>query len=87
VGRTQASELRERLLEAGSPEATFGVLECALLNRLQRPLLAHPAVAYALRQLAAADGLWRETFYGVVSQRSGFNSESILPHHAVPKCD
>ena len=56
-GGSEASELRERLLEAGSSEAMFGVLECALLNRLQRPLLAHPAVAYALRQLAAADGV------------------------------
>jgi AraC-like DNA-binding protein len=52
-GAPEASELRERLLEAGSSEAMFGVLEYALLNRLQRPLLAHPAVAYALRQLAA----------------------------------
>jgi AraC-like DNA-binding protein len=52
-GAPEASELRERLLEAGSSEAMFGVLEYALLNRLERPLLAHPAVAYALRQLAA----------------------------------
>lgn len=43
-----AVELRERLLEAETPEAGFRVLEQALLDRVARPLERHPAVALAL---------------------------------------
>jgi AraC-like DNA-binding protein len=40
--------LRERLLQAGAPSAVFRILEQELTERLKRPLLIHPAIAYAL---------------------------------------
>lgn len=49
-----ARELRERLLGATTPEATFAILGRALLERAVRPLDAHPALAYALREIARA---------------------------------
>jgi AraC-like DNA-binding protein len=45
-----AGELRERLLEAGTPRAMFAVLEQALLARAAWRLEHHPAVKFALRQ-------------------------------------
>ena len=62
--------LRERLIEAATPEARFGLIEQALLARLERPGRQHPAVSYALRQLTATPALTRianlraETGYG-----------------------
>ena len=53
-GEARARELRERLLDAGTPERMFAVLERTLLCRLTQPLLPHPAVAHALCQLTAA---------------------------------
>ena len=46
----RALELRDRLLEAGTPEARFRVLERALLAQVARPLARHPAVALALKE-------------------------------------
>jgi AraC-like DNA-binding protein len=40
--------LRERLLAAGSAEEKFRVLEYCLLEQLAKPLVRHPAVAFAL---------------------------------------
>jgi AraC-like DNA-binding protein len=51
---SKASELRDRLLEAPTPDAKFGILERALLDRTTKPLVRHPAVAFALRQFGAA---------------------------------
>lgn len=45
-----AGELRDRLLEAGTPEARFRTLEQTLMARTARPLARHPAVAFALRE-------------------------------------
>lgn len=45
---TKAGELRERLLEAETPEVKFRILEQALLAQTTRPLARHPAVAFAL---------------------------------------
>jgi AraC-like DNA-binding protein len=45
-----ARELRERMLEAPTPEGKLDALEAALLARLARARPAHPAVAYALRR-------------------------------------
>ncbi len=65
-----ARVLRDRLIEAASPEARFGLIERALLARLDRPGRHHPAVSYALRKLSAAPALARiaevraETGYG-----------------------
>jgi len=47
---TKAAELRNRLLEAGTPEARFRVLERALLAQAARPLAHHSAVALALEE-------------------------------------
>jgi AraC-like DNA-binding protein len=46
-----ARVLRDRLLDAPSPRAKFRILEKTLLERAARPLLLHPAVAFALREL------------------------------------
>ena len=45
-----ANELRERLLEAGTPQARLHVLEEALLARAATRLDRHPAVAFALQE-------------------------------------
>lgn len=46
----QAEVLRERLLEAGTPQAMFRILEDTLLARAARRLDRHPAVAFALKE-------------------------------------
>ncbi len=51
---TKAAELRDRLLEAGTPEMRFRVLEEALLTQAARPLALHPAVAFALEEFLGA---------------------------------
>lgn len=50
----KAGELRERLLEAETPEARFHALEQTLLARATRPLARHPAVAFALGEFQNA---------------------------------
>jgi AraC-like DNA-binding protein len=70
-----ARELRERLMAAESPEAMFVLLERALLARLRRPLLAHPAVAYALRQLTAMPALAR---VGQVQAETGYGAKRFI---------
>jgi AraC-like DNA-binding protein len=45
-----ACEVRERLLEASTPEDKFRILEESLLAHSAKPLLRHPAVSYALRE-------------------------------------
>lgn len=46
----RARTLREELIEAGEPAAMFATLEREFLWRLQRPVLVHPAVSFALRR-------------------------------------
>lgn len=46
----KAIELRNRLLEAETPEAKFCVLERTLLAQVARPIAHHPAVAFALKE-------------------------------------
>jgi AraC-like DNA-binding protein len=55
----KAGRLRERLGEAATPAARFRVLEEALLARATRPLVRHPAVAFALRQFEGGPHLRR----------------------------
>lgn len=53
----RAGELRQRLLEAGTPQAGFRVLEESLSERAMRPARrhpAHPAVAFALEEFRYA---------------------------------
>src|SRR5580704_9014754 len=45
-----SNRLRQRLLEAKTPEEKFRQLECCLLQQLAKPLERHPAVSFALRQ-------------------------------------
>jgi AraC-like DNA-binding protein len=52
---TAAAELRERLIEAGSPDQRFALLEEALLSRLRRQTEPHPAVRGAVEALNTAD--------------------------------
>jgi AraC-like DNA-binding protein len=46
-----ASEMRERLLAAPTPEAKFRVIEACLLEQLVKPLERHPAVSFGIQQL------------------------------------
>jgi AraC-like DNA-binding protein len=71
----RARELRERLLEAGSSEALFELLEQSLLARLRRPLLPHPAVAHALRQLTAMPAMAR---IGQVREETGYGAKRFI---------
>jgi AraC-like DNA-binding protein len=49
-GRQAASDLREQLLSACSPEAKFKILERTFLNRINAPLEpTHPAVSFAVQ--------------------------------------
>jgi AraC-like DNA-binding protein len=50
----KAGQLRERLLEAKSPAARFRVLEQSLVAQADRPLVRHPAVAFALKAFQSA---------------------------------
>ena len=45
-----ANDLREQLLAAKTPEATFRLLEKSLLEHVARPLVRHPAVSFALQE-------------------------------------
>ena len=47
-------DLREQLLEAETLEIRSCILEQALLARLARPLVGHPAVAFALKEFQEA---------------------------------
>lgn len=49
----RARTLRDELLAAGEPDAMFAVLEREFLRRLNRPVLVHPAVSFAVRRLAS----------------------------------
>lgn len=49
-----ADRLRERLLEAGTPQGMFGVLERALRAQLARRPHRHPAVAFAVKEFYGA---------------------------------
>jgi AraC-like DNA-binding protein len=46
-----ASEMRERVLVAPTPEGKFRVLEACLLERLAKPAERHPAVNFGIQQL------------------------------------
>lgn len=48
---SRAAGLRDRLLEAKTAEEKFRILERTLLARAARPLMGHPAVGFALREL------------------------------------
>lgn len=47
----RAAELRHRLVNALTPHHQFQILEQALLQKATRPLMRHPAVAFALNEM------------------------------------
>ena len=76
----RASELREHLREAPTPQAKFHLLEQTLLAQLARPLASHPAVSFALREFPRARsvsavveqiGLSQRRFIELFSQEVG----------------
>jgi AraC-like DNA-binding protein len=72
---TKATELRDRLLEAQTPEVRFGVLKRALLVQVTRPLTHHPAVAFALREF---QGATRTRTVKEVSERIGLSQRRFI---------
>jgi len=72
---TKATELRDRLLEAQTPEVRFGVLKRALLAQVTRPLTHHPAVAFALREF---QGMTRTRTVKEVSKRTGLSQRRLI---------
>jgi AraC-like DNA-binding protein len=71
----RSEELRERLLGVNDPKAAFGLLESALITRLKRPLLIHPAVAHAL---ACRSGAWAHIRVADIQRDAGYS-----PRHFV----
>ncbi len=79
----KAVELRDRLVEAETPEARFRVLERALLAQSSRSLKHHPAVAFALEEfrdvphartvsdVSDRTGLSRRRFIRIFSEEVG----------------
>ncbi len=74
-GRQSASELRERLLAAPTPEGKLRVLEQALLKQARGGFDRHPAVAYALREFGAAPG---DRTIGQVTERTGLSARRFI---------
>lgn len=72
---TKAVELRDRLLEAETPEGRFRILERTLLTQVTRPLTRHPAVAFALKEFQ--DTLHTRTISNV-SDRNGLSQRRFI---------
>jgi AraC-like DNA-binding protein len=70
-----AGELRERLLEAGTGEAAFDVMEQALAARFRRSLERHPAVSFALRQFLTTP---HHGTIAAVTERTGFSPRRFI---------
>jgi len=68
-------EIRERLLEAGAPEAMFAILEEALLAQLVRAPELHPAVTYAVARFARCE---LGGTVGAVTERIGLSSRRFI---------
>jgi AraC-like DNA-binding protein len=74
-GSAGAHDLCERVRAARSPEAMFDLVERALLARLRRPLLMHPAVEHGLRALNRAPEIAR---IAEVQHDSGYSSKRFI---------
>ncbi|HTT65552.1 MAG TPA: helix-turn-helix domain-containing protein [Bryobacteraceae bacterium] len=70
-----ARQLRERLLEAGTPQAKLQTLEQALLARAARRLELHPAVAFALQEF---HGLPHTRTIGEVTGQIGLSPKRFI---------
>jgi AraC-like DNA-binding protein len=53
---TSARDMRDRLLEAPTPEGKFQIFEACLLAHASKPLLRHPAVNFALNEFGDLQG-------------------------------
>lgn len=71
---SRATELRERLATALTPQAAIAILERDLIARMQRPLLLHPAVAQALRPALLNPAIR----VAEIQQRSGYSPRHFI---------
>ncbi|MGH9842113.1 MAG: DUF6597 domain-containing transcriptional factor [Blastocatellia bacterium] len=67
-----AIEARDRLIEAGDPEAQLALFESMLAARLPRVRGMHPAVAHALARFAITDDV------GEVVEESGYSHRRFI---------
>ena len=72
---TSAHELRDRLLEAPTPEAKFHIMEESLLEHASKPLLRHPAVNFALHEFG---GSRRAPSIAEVTDQIGLSSRRFI---------
>ncbi|HEV3165210.1 MAG TPA: helix-turn-helix domain-containing protein [Isosphaeraceae bacterium] len=72
---TRAGTLRERLLEAPTPDDKFRILEQVLLAQVARPLARHPAVTFALHEFERVPHLG---MISEVSDRVGFSQRRFI---------
>lgn len=70
-----AHELRERLLQAATPELKFQILEDSLLVHIRKPLVRHPAVDFAIQEFA---GVSRAPSIAQVSDKVGLSSRRFI---------
>ena len=70
-----ATVLRDELMSAGGVNAMFAILERALMSRLAKTFCLHPAVAFAVGQLARPVQNLR---VGDVADRVGFSSRRFI---------
>ena len=73
---SDGAALRERLLEARTPEATLRTLESVLLEQRVRPLERDPAVDFAIRAFDRGAGV------GEVTDRLGMSAKSFIRRFA-----
>jgi AraC-like DNA-binding protein len=67
--------LHERLLAAKNTAQLFGLLERALLARMRRPFLLHPAVAHALTSAALLPAPLRVSH---IQRRTGYSARHFI---------
>ena len=74
----EASDLREQLLEAGTPDSMFRILEQFLLSHIARPLALHPAVAYSLKEFQRVPPYPNTQTISEVSERIGLSHKRFV---------
>jgi AraC-like DNA-binding protein len=70
-----AAELRERLLEAATPEERLSALEQALSHRLARAAIPHPAIDCAIHQLESKPAV---RTIAELADQTGFSSRHFI---------
>lgn len=70
-----ATELQTRLMDAPTHEMRFRILEDALLNRLKRTLVPHPAVALGVSVFTNYHGA---SSIAIVAERAGLSSRRFI---------